>query len=63
MHFSRLSIISSLNFSTVLKNCFLDSNRKLQDMLIEFQPDGIFYQYLSEDEQVSFFKGFIPVLL
>uniref|UniRef100_F1LGZ8 Diacylglycerol kinase 3 n=1 Tax=Ascaris suum TaxID=6253 RepID=F1LGZ8_ASCSU len=27
-------------------------------MLIEFQPDGIFYQYLSEDEQTINFAGF-----
>uniref|UniRef100_A0A915BKE9 Diacylglycerol kinase n=2 Tax=Parascaris univalens TaxID=6257 RepID=A0A915BKE9_PARUN len=59
MHFSRRSTISNQNVSIAFNNwLFLDSNRKLQDMLIEFQPDGVFYQYLSEDEQTINFAGF-----
>lgn len=36
----------------MLKN-IADSSHKLVDMLSEFQPDGMFFKYLSEDLQVS----------
>ena len=32
-------------------NKFSDSSHKLLDMLVEFQPDGMFYKYISEDDQ------------
>uniref|UniRef100_A0A1I7WZ50 Diacylglycerol kinase n=1 Tax=Heterorhabditis bacteriophora TaxID=37862 RepID=A0A1I7WZ50_HETBA len=46
-------------------DAYLDSNQKLKDMLIEFQMDGKFYQYLMEDGQgaqaISFdgFRAFL----
>ncbi|CAD6195953.1 unnamed protein product [Caenorhabditis auriculariae] len=35
-----------------------DSSRKLKDMLCEFQPEGKFYHFLSEDTQTICFEGF-----
>lgn len=31
----------------------LDSNRRLDEMLVEFQPDGMFFRYLHQDLQVN----------
>jgi hypothetical protein len=36
----------------------LDSNHKLLEMLVEFQPDGKFFKYLSDDLQTIDFNGF-----
>lgn len=35
---------------------FADSSHKLLDMLAEFQPEGMFYKYISDDEQVDRMK-------